>query len=84
MNMCPGTQRNIFMPQASHFRQSQTGLNSGKQESVIATSQPSFLIRRRQQRIDFRPGQEVHHGARLSLARNRKHALDEACVRRRL
>src|ERR1700722_18575196 len=56
MNMRASAQRNVFVTQGRHLGESQSGLHGGEEESVIATSQPSRRIRRRQQDIDFRPG----------------------------
>ena len=38
----------VFVTQGRHLGESQSGLHGGEEESVIATSQPSRRIRRRQ------------------------------------
>ena len=50
---------------------------------MVATSQPSRSIRRRQQSFDLRPGQKTHQCTWLPLVGNRQHALDDSAVRRR-
>jgi len=72
------------VPQRGHFRQSQSGLDGSEQKGVVAASQPLRSIRRRQQRLDLWPGQEIHECASLSLVWNRQHSLDDSAVRRRL
>jgi hypothetical protein len=38
VNMRAGAQRNIFMPEGGHLRQSQSGLHRCEQEGMIATT----------------------------------------------
>jgi hypothetical protein len=56
MNMRASAYRNVFVTEGRHLGESQSGLHGGEEESMIAASQPSRRIRRRQQGIDFRPG----------------------------
>src|SRR5271169_534738 len=51
---------------------------------MIAAAQPSISIGSRQQRIDFRPGEEAYERTRLSLVGNHKHSLNQSRVLRRL
>jgi hypothetical protein len=85
--MCAGSERDVRVPPRGHLAQSQAGLNSSEQKSVVAASQPLRSIRRGtlwvQQRLDLWPGRKTHQCASLPLVGNRQHSLDDAAVRRR-
>src|SRR5271168_3792037 len=60
MNSRPESE--IIASQAAHFRLTESGLRSDQEKRVIAPSEPGALIRRGEQRLDLRSGEEVHLG----------------------
>ena len=83
VNVGARAQRNFALLKAGHLRQSQPSLDGRKQKGVVSTSQPCFLIRRRQQSIDFRAGEKIDHRSRVPLIWNGKNTLDDPAVCRR-
>ncbi len=51
--MSLGTERDILLSQTSDLSESQTGLNSGQDDRVIASTDPRVLVRCAQKGFDF-------------------------------
>jgi len=80
--MGTGPERDIFVPQRGHLRQSQSGLNCGDQKGMVTASQPPRSIRRSQQGFDLRASQETHQCTWLPLVGNGQHPLYDLALLR--
>lgn len=75
-NMSSRPENEIIACQAAHFRLTKPGLRRDQEKRVIAPSEPSALIRRGEQCLDLRAGDEMHLSPCKALAGNSQYPLD--------
>ncbi len=74
------SERYVLVPQTGQFGQAQTSLDRHQQEGVVALTQPRVPIRHREQYVNLAANQKVDHRARMPLARDGEHSLDQCGV----
>ena len=62
--------------ETGHLRETKSGLFGRQNEGVIAPAGPGVPIRRRQQRIDFRPAEKADQGSSEVFAGDREDPLN--------